>query len=192
VTGWARRTARRLVDAIRWAQGRDDVRPGTTAFRYGNSATTFLWVITAMTAVETAIVEVAVPWLWLRVVLAVVCIGSLPLMAGMVADYRLRPHLLGERTVLLRCGSAIEVEVPLSAIASVGRTIGTAPRHPGVVGSALELGVGTTDIVIALRSAQSDGAETDARSFDHIRCSADDPAAFAASVRAAITSPTRA
>lgn len=188
MTGWTRWTRWRLGDAIRWARGRTDVRPGTTAFEYGKSATTFLWVITAMTVAETAIVEFAVPWVWLRVALAVVCIGSLPLMAAMAADYRIRPHLLGERTLVLRCGAALEVAVPLATIASVGRTMGTAPRHPGVVGSALELGVGTTDLVIALRAPQSDGDGDDARTFDHIRCSADDPADLAARVRAAIAS----
>lgn len=192
MTGWARRTGRRLIDAIRWASGGAEVGSGATALRYGNSATTFLWVITAMTAVETAIVEVAVPWLWLRVALAVVCIGSLPLMAGIAADYRIRPHLLSEQTLLLRHGAEMEAEVPLSAIASVGRTTGTAPRHPGIVGPALELGVGTTDVVIALRSPQSDGDGADGRTFDHIRCSADDPVEFVTRVRAAIASLTSA
>ncbi len=189
MTGWARWTARRLGDALRWVAGRADAPAGSEAFRYGRSTTTFLWVITAITVVETAIVELAVPWLWLRVALAVLCIGSLPLMAGMVADYRIHPHLLGEHTLLLRCGAAIQAEVPLSAIASVGRTTGTAPRRPGVVGSALELGAGSTDVVVTLRAPQSDGdgGESGAgRTFDRIRCAADDPAQFVARVRAAL------
>ena len=190
MTGWARWTARRLADAARWATGRVDTRPGTTTLAYGRSATTFLWMITGITAVETAIVELAVPWPCLRVVLAVVCIGSLPLMAGMVAAYRIRPHLLGERTLLLRSGSALEAEVPLSAIASVGRTTGTAPQHPGVVGSVLELGVGTTDVVVILRSPQTgEDEEAGGQAFDRIRCSADDPDEFVASVRAALARP---
>lgn len=186
MTGWLNRLAGRLADAARWARGRADIPPGTTPLRYGRSATTFLWVITAVTAVETAIVELAVPWWWLRIALAVVGIGSLPLMAGMVADYRIRPHLLGDRTLLLRCGQAIEAEVPLSAIESIARTLGTAPRRPGIVGSTLELGVGTTDIVIALRTPQVIGEDPDtAEMISHIRCSADDPAGLVTRVHAA-------
>ncbi|WP_029137638.1 hypothetical protein [Nakamurella lactea] len=133
-----------------------------------------------MTAVETAIVELAVPWWWLRVALAVVCIGSLPLMAGMVAGYRIRPHLLTERSLLVRCGNAMEVQIPLSLIASIGTTLGTPPRRPGVVGRALELGIGTTDVVITLRSPQQVPADESGATaeVDRIRCSADDPGTF--------------
>lgn len=192
MTRWIRRTGRRLADAARWATGYSDTRPDTTSFPYGKSACTFLWVIIAMTAVETAIVEVAVPWSWMRVALAVVCLGSLPLMCGMVATYRIRPHLLGPRTLLLRCGETIEAEVPLSTIASVAHTMATAPHRHGVIGSVLELGVGTTNVVITLRAPQSDGDGSAEQTFDRIRCSADDPAEFVTRVRAAIATAVHA
>lgn len=185
-TGWLWRCARSLGDALAWARGRRDAPPGTVPFAYGRSATTFLWVITAMTAVETAIVEVAVPWAWLRIALAVVCAGGLPFMAGMVATYRVHPHLVGERAVVLRYGTAWEVAVPMSVIAAVGRTLGTAPPRPGVSGQVLDLSVGTADVVLTLAVPQDiPVGGDDVTAITSIRLSADDPAGFVRAVERA-------
>lgn len=177
----------RLHDAWRWARGEELPAPaGAQTFRYGKDALVFLQVISVVTVVEIIVVELVVSWLWLRILLAGLAVASLPLMAGMVAAQRIRPHILTEHSLLLRAGEKLEAELPLSGIAFVSGVLASAPKQPGQVGSTLWLTpTGSANVLISLHPDQSAKPDSEA-ALTEIRCTADHPDQLVAAIRAAI------
>lgn len=108
----------------RWVTRRRDVPPGTTAIGYARLVTPMLCLWVFGSAVEVVVLDVLLSRWWppLRIPLLVVGVWGLVWMLGMLAAYRVRPHLLGERVLQVRDGIHARVDVPLERISSV-RTV---------------------------------------------------------------------
>ena len=138
-----RRLARLAADALllelalyralaRWVGRRPDVPPGATPIGYAQLVTPVLALWIFASAAEVPLVDVLLPWDGLRVPLLVLGVWGLLWMLGLLASYRVRPHLLTDDILRVRNGGRTDIAVPLAAIASVA-----AVEHdlPGVVRS---------------------------------------------------------
>ena len=108
----------------RWLVRRPDVPAGTGPIGYSRLVAPMLWLWIFGSAVEVVVLDVVLSRWWtpLRIPLLVVGVWGLVWMLGMLAAYRVRPHLLGEKTLQVRDGIHARVDVPLDRIASV-RTV---------------------------------------------------------------------
>lgn len=122
----------------RWIVRRPEVPRGAAPIGYSRLAAPMLWLWIFGSTVEVVVVEVVLrhldqPWATaVKFPLLVLGIWGVLWMLGMMASYRVRPHLLTDTELLLRSGARTWVVVPLGAVEST-RTV----EHelPGVVRS---------------------------------------------------------
>lgn len=100
---------------------KQDVPEGATVIRYGASQKTFLIVMMGLTPVEIVIVELLLPWLWLRIVLLIAALYGLVWMFGFYAGVRTRPHYVDAHRLVMRTGHLAAASVDAGAIRSVQR-----------------------------------------------------------------------
>ncbi|MFI5428735.1 hypothetical protein [Aeromicrobium sp. UC242_57] len=109
----------------RWLARRPDVPDGATPIGYAQLVAPMLWLWIFGSATEAIVVEVLLrhfdaPWAEaIRLPLLVVGIWGVLWMIGMMAAYRVRPHLLSEANLRIRNSARTWVDVPLNRIASV-------------------------------------------------------------------------
>ena len=122
----------------RWAARRPDVPRGATPIGYSRLVTPVLWLWIFASTVEVVAVELVLrsldhPWATaLRVPLLVLGIWGVLWMMGMLASFRVRPHLLSNAELLVRSGARTWLVLPLGAVQSTRRV-----EHelPGVIRS---------------------------------------------------------
>ena len=122
----------------RWVARRPDVPPGATPIGYARLVAPMLWLWIFGSTVEVVVVEVVLRHLdqgWAtaaRVPLLVLGIWGVVWMLGMLASYRVRPHLLTATDLQVRSGARTWLVVPLGSVESVRRV-----EHevPGVIRS---------------------------------------------------------
>jgi hypothetical protein len=120
----------------RWIARRPDVPEGTTPVGYAQLVAPMLWLWIFGSASEVVVVEVVLRQIdagWaeaLRLPLLVIGIWGVLWMLGMMAAYRVRPHLLSADRLLIRNSARTWVDVPLGAVAA---TRATEHELPGVV-----------------------------------------------------------
>ena len=120
----------------RWIARRPDVPAGATPIGYNRLVGPMLWLWIFGSATEVVVLEVVlrqVETSWaeaLRLPLLVIGVWGVLWMLGMMAAYRVRPHLLSEDRLRIRNSARTWVDLPLNAVAAT-RTI----EHelPGVV-----------------------------------------------------------
>ncbi|WP_107771370.1 hypothetical protein [Nocardioides sediminis] len=105
----------------RWVARRPDVPRGTTPVGYARLAAPMIWLWIFGSAVEVVVLDVVLSrWLpSLRVPLLVVGVWGLLWMLGLLASYRVKPHLLTDTELVVRSGARTRVAVPLGAITSI-------------------------------------------------------------------------
>ena len=108
----------------RWITGRPDVPAGATPIGYARLVGPMLWLWIFGSATEVVVIEVVLRSIdagWaeaIRLPLLAIGIWGLLWMLGMMAAYRVRPHLLTEDTLRIRSGARTWVEVPRGVVAS--------------------------------------------------------------------------
>jgi hypothetical protein len=108
----------------RWIVRRADVPEATTPIGYSRLAAPMIWLWIFGSATEVVVIEVVLRQLdasWaqaVRLPLLGIGIWGLLWMVGMLAAYRVRPHLLTESTLRIRNGARTWVDVPLDAVAA--------------------------------------------------------------------------
>lgn len=109
----------------RWVTRRPDVPAGALPLGYAQLVGPMLWLWIFGSATEVVVVEVVLRNIesrWaetLRLPLLVVGIWGVLWMLGMLAAYRVRPHLLFEDHLRIRSGARAWVSVPLDAVMGV-------------------------------------------------------------------------
>lgn len=106
---------------VRWVARRPDVPAGTEPIGYSGLVAPMLWLWIFGSAVEVVVLDLVLSrwWTSLRLPLLVLGVWGVMWMLGLLAAYRVRPHLLGDTTLQVRDGIHARVEVPLAAISSV-------------------------------------------------------------------------
>lgn len=120
----------------RWVARRPDVPAGTTPIGYAQLVGPMLWLWIFGSATEVVVVEVVLRQVesgWVEAVrmpLLVIGIWGVLWMLGMMAAYRVRPHLLTHERLRIRNSARTWVDLPLDAIAAT-----RAVEHalPGIV-----------------------------------------------------------
>jgi len=108
----------------RWLVRRPDVPAGATPIGYAQLAVPMMWLWIFGSATEVVVVEVVLRQLeagWAEAIrLPVLGIGiwGVLWMLGMLAAYRVRPHLLTDDRLRIRNGARTWVDVPLAAVAT--------------------------------------------------------------------------
>ena len=122
----------------RWVARRPDVPRDATPIGYARLTGPMLWLWIFGSAVEVVVVEVVLrqvdqPWAdAVRTPVLVLGVWGVLWMLGMLASYRVRPHLLTDTELVLRSGARTKVVVPLAAVAS---TRSVEHELPGVIRS---------------------------------------------------------
>ena len=108
---------------VRWCARRPDVPAGATPVGHAQLVGPMLWLWIFGSATEVVVVEVVLRQVqtgWAEVVqlpLLVMGIWGLVWMLGLMAAYRVRPHLLTADRLRIRNGARTWVDVPLEAAA---------------------------------------------------------------------------
>lgn len=134
-------------------------RPGETDFRYhGRSILgAFLILITLTTPVEIFLLELLLPWAWLRWLLLFAAVYGLLWLYGLYASLVVLPHRLEPDHLQVRYGHLNEATIPYDLIADVRAERRKAPRGgDGLQTSPEEHAVylavgGRTDLTLTLR-----------------------------------------
>jgi hypothetical protein len=106
----------------RWLARRPDVPRGATPIGYSRIVAPMLWLWIFGSAIEVAVVEVVLrhldqPWAdAMRVPMLVLGIWGVLWMLGMLASYRVRPHLLTDAELRARSGARAWLVLPLGAV----------------------------------------------------------------------------
>ncbi|SEC02349.1 hypothetical protein SAMN04489844_1526 [Nocardioides exalbidus] len=105
----------------RWITRRPDVPEGATPVPYARLATPVVWLFVFGSTVEVVAFDLILSrWLtFLRIPFLVLGIWGVVWMLGLMASYRMRPHLVTDAALHVRHMARTEVVVPLEVIASV-------------------------------------------------------------------------
>ena len=120
----------------RWVARRPDVPAGATPIGYAQLVGLMLWLWIFGSATEVVVLEVVlrqVETSWAEAIhlpLLVIGIWGVLWMLGMMAAYRVRPHLLTEDRLRIRNSARTWVDLPLDAIAA---TLTIEHELPGIV-----------------------------------------------------------
>ena len=104
---------------FRWVTRRPDVPVDAAAFAYFGAVAVVVWAFIIVSAIETAVFHVILPWEVVRLVVDIVSIWGLLWMLGYAASLNVYPHLVGDAGVRVRNSTGTDFTVPWDAIASV-------------------------------------------------------------------------
>lgn len=145
---------RLLVCLARWASRRTGLREGEFSYHGRSVLGVFVLVLLPVLIIETLLIELLIPWFWLRVVHLALIAYALIWALGLHASLVTLPHRLEESGIRLRYGTLAEGFIPYAAMAKVRQTRSNPPgRVDGlqVADGAAHLAVGSrTDVVLEL------------------------------------------
>lgn len=128
-----------------------------------------LWVLTVVSIIEVAVVELVVPWAWLRWTLLVVGIAGLIWVARFGHALRQRPHERHGDRLRLRFATFTDVTVPLPAGHTMAGSIGP---HENEADTFAVPVLGLTNVAVRF----PEPIEINNRTVRVVRFYADDPA----------------
>lgn len=111
----------------RWVARRPEMPAGATPIGYARLVGPMLWLWIFGSAVEVVVAEVVLRTIdagWaeaIRLPVLVIGVWGLLWMLGMLASYRVRPHLLTDGVLVVRNGARTFVEVPLASVTRARR-----------------------------------------------------------------------
>lgn len=126
---------------------------GDRSFGYSAQVRPFLWVFLVVTPLEVLLVELLVPWFWLRAVLLAFGVLSAVLLGWQLWMLHKFKHEVDDEYLWLRYAREFEYRIPLSTIGSVtqGMTSRTLHRTRSVVDGTLVLEIsGSTNVALRL------------------------------------------
>lgn len=103
----------------RWVLRRPAVRSGEEPVGYAKAVTPVLCLWIFASAAEIPLLHVLLPWHAARVVSIVLGAWGLVWMLGLLASYRVRPHLLDAHGLRVRNGPRVDVHVRWADVAEV-------------------------------------------------------------------------
>ncbi len=102
-----------------WVRGRKSIPGGDVDVFTAERGTLAVPVAFAIaTGIETVVLHLVVPWLWLQIVLAVGSVWSLLTLFGFLAVHRTHPHYTAGRRLVLRHFGSVVASIDLDDIES--------------------------------------------------------------------------
>ena len=162
----ARRTGRLVLTELRlyavivpWLLRRRDVPAAGQAWPYAALVAPVLWLWVFGSATEVVVFHLIIPWETVRLVVDVIGVWGLVWMVGLLASYRVKPHVLLPDRLIVRNGVQHDIAVQTADIVSaVAREVElpSAMRSLHVLadGDAQHVSVGVsgrTNVVLTLR-----------------------------------------
>ncbi|SDG30642.1 hypothetical protein SAMN05216553_10728 [Lentzea fradiae] len=102
---------------------------GEKTFDYSAQVRPFLWVFLVVTPLEIFLVDLLVPWFWLRAALLVLGALSGVLLAWQLWMLHRFKHAVDDEHLWLRYGREFEYRVPLAAVGTVREGTTSRPRN---------------------------------------------------------------
>lgn len=130
---------------------------GVQTFGYSAQVRPFLWVFLVITPLEILLVDLLVPWFWLRAVLLVFGLLSALLLAWMLWMLHKFQHEIDDEYLWLRYAREFEYRIPLAAIETVtqGMTSRSLNKTRSVVDGTLVLEIAnSTNVSVRLNEPQ--------------------------------------
>ena len=179
------------VALTRWLLRRPDVPAGATPWGYARLVTPVLWLWIFGSATEVVVVHVITPWTGVRLTLLVIGIWGLVWMLGLLASYRVYPHLADATGLRVRLGKHADVLVPWTAITSAAAvdrdlpsTLRTFQPRETAAGVDLQVGVsGRCNVTIRLSEPVTVEVKGEPLDVTAVTVHADEPRALVAAVR---------
>jgi hypothetical protein len=141
-----------FMSMILLLRGRKDVPANASVIRYGSTQKAFLIVMMVLGPVEILLMELFVPWAWLRTALLILAIYGVVWLFGFYSGVHTRPHYVDAHRLVLRAGHLGGVSVDVSAIRGVRREIHA--KYKGLVSVADDVvavvGVSGTALTVTL------------------------------------------
>ena len=165
-------------------------RPGVRTFAYANQVSPLLAVFIALSALETAVVHLLIPWDVVRLTLLVVGVWGLLWMIGFLASMRVYPHLVDDSGLRIRHGTRLDVELRWSDVEAVRAARGSAPSNAlvhledgerGTIATVAVLKL--TRVAVRLRRPVALALPDGPTPVAEIRFYVDDPRGFVAAAR---------
>ena len=171
-----------------WVRGRQHgVPPGAVAIPYGRDGRAVGIALLVVSFVELVVVELVIPWPTVRLVLLLLGVYGALIVLGFIAGPIVRPHVLTEDSLRLRASTWADVTLPLDTIARASQRRGGADGILAFTGTTLVLAVDDqTQLHLELDGSRTFRQGRRSGSADSVRFSADDPAAAANAITAAI------
>ncbi|MGI5215403.1 hypothetical protein [Plantactinospora sp. CA-290183] len=110
-----------LMSVILLLRGRKDVPADATVIQYGTAHKAFLMVMMVLAPLEILVVELLVPWAWLRILLLVLAIYGVGWLFALYAGLHTRPHYVDDQHLVLRMGHLAAVSVDVGSLRAVRR-----------------------------------------------------------------------
>ncbi|GGN15418.1 hypothetical protein GCM10011609_65030 [Lentzea pudingi] len=160
---------------------------GDRTFGYSAQVRPFLWVFVVLTPLEVLLVELIVPWFWLRAVLLVFGVLGAVLLGWQIWMLQKFKHSVDDEHLWLRYAREFEYGIPLAAIESVtqGTTSRSLHRTRSVVDGTLVLEIsGSTNVSLRLNEPQEvDLGRRGAHDVTKVEFWADDPGGVVRALR---------
>jgi hypothetical protein len=174
---------------FRWVTRRPYVPAGAAPFGYVGVIAALLWVFIVVSAIEMVVVHLLLPWETVRIVADILGLWGLVWMLGLLASFRVHPHVVGEGGLRVRRGTGVDLTIPWDAVATVAGRERSRESSRGVqldrADGATVLNVvmaGRTTVDVKLRRPLVVPLRTGPETVTEVRLFADDPRAL---VRAA-------
>jgi hypothetical protein len=160
---------------------------GDRSFGYSAQVRPFLWVFIVVTPLEILLVELLVPWFWLRAVLLAFGVLSALLLGWQLWMLSKFKHSVDDEHLWLRYAREFEYGIPLAAIESVthGLTSRTLNKTRSVVDGTLVLEIsGSTNVSLRLTEPQEiDLGRRGAHEVTKVEFWTDDPGGMVRALR---------
>ena len=102
-----------------WVTRRPDVPSDAVAFGYIGAVAALLWAFIFGSATELVVLHLLLPWETVRIVVDVLGIWGLAWMLGMMASFRVHPHLVSNSGLRIRHGATTDMAVRWDDIATI-------------------------------------------------------------------------
>jgi hypothetical protein len=104
---------------VRWIVRRPDIPSGAVAFTHIGAVAALLWAFIFVSAIELFVLHLLLPWETIRIIADVLSLWGLVWMLGMLASFKVYPHLVSESGLRVRRGVSVDLTVPWDAIAAI-------------------------------------------------------------------------
>ncbi|GAA4785898.1 hypothetical protein GCM10025785_05220 [Corynebacterium canis] len=163
-----------------WLRRKINAPADAVTFKYGTEQRAIFIVLILVSIVEIVVIDLIVPWQTVRTIIVVVSIYGAIWLFLFFKSFRINPHYIDDRELVLRVGLLAELVIGLQHV----KQVRAAHKTWGNKFLSIEAGRAVikhgsdTNIEIVLREPVSGIAKDNAEPVDHVYCAVDNPQEF--------------